>query len=65
MSGETQYGFDWGPMVVERLAHIPGRGYCISIRGRKDHKGQEIQVLVSEKGFAVTAYPIRRAKVRP
>lgn len=61
----TQYGFSWGPVVVERIAHIDGRGYCISVRGRDDYKGQEIQVLVSEKGQRVTAYPVRGAKVRP
>lgn len=64
MSGQTQYGFDWGPIVVERVAHIEGRGYCISIRGRHDYEGPEIQVLVSEKGRSVTAYPIRGAKVK-
>jgi hypothetical protein len=64
MSALTRYGFDWGPVVVERVAHIPGRGYCISIRGRHDYTGQEIQVLVSEKGRRVTAYPIRGAKAK-
>jgi hypothetical protein len=64
MSGATQYGFDWGPMVVERVAHIEGRGYCVSIRGRRDYKGPEIQVLVSEKGRSVTAYPLRNARVK-
>ena len=64
MSGTTQYGFDWGPLVVERVAHIEGRGYCVSIRGRKEHGGPEIQVLVSEKGRRVTAYPRNGARVR-
>ena len=64
MSGETQYGFNWGPVVVERVAHVEGRGYCISIRGSEGYEGQEIQVLVSEKGKRVTAYPIRGARVR-
>ncbi len=60
----TQFGFTWGPCVVERVAHIEGRGYCISIRGRDDRAGQEVQVLVSERGRVVTAYPMRGAKVR-
>ncbi len=65
MSGSTQYGFNWGPVVVERVAHIEGRGYCISIRSSEDYSGQEVQVLVSEKGRRVTAYPLRGAGVRP
>ena len=63
MSGETQYGFDWGPVVVERVAHIEGRGYVVSVRSRKDYSGPEVQVLVSEKGQRVTAYPLRKARV--
>lgn len=59
------FGFAWGPVVVERIAHIEGRGYCISVRGSDRYDGPEIQVLVSEKGKAVTAYPIRGAKVKP
>ena len=64
MSGETQYGFHWGPVIVERVAHIEGRGYVVSVRSREDYSGPEIQVLVSEKGRNVTAYPLRKAKVR-
>ena len=64
MSVITQYGFEWGPLVVERVAHIEGRGYCVSIRGRADYSGPEIQVLVSEKGRRVTAYPLRGAKTK-
>lgn len=59
----NKYGFDWGPMTVERMAHIEGRGYVVSIRGPKGHDGPEVQVLVSEKGRAITAYPLRDAKV--
>lgn len=60
--GITQYGFDWGPMSVERVAHIEGRGYVVSIRGPKEYSGPEVQVLVSEKGRCITAFPIRGAK---
>lgn len=60
----SQYGFRWGPMLVERVAHIEGRGYVVSIRSRDDYSGPEIQVLVSEKGRRVTAYPLRGARVR-
>ena len=61
--GQTQYGFDWGPVVVERIAHIEGRGYCVTVKTAKPG-GPEVQVLVSEKGRRVTAYPIHGARVR-
>ena len=62
---QSRYGFSWGPVVVERVAHVEGRGYCISVRGERWPGGPEIQILVSEKGKAVTAYPLRGAKVKP
>ena len=46
-----RYGFRWGPMVVERTAHIPGRGYCLTIRTER----QSMQVYVSEKGQKLRA----------
>jgi hypothetical protein len=64
-SSLTQYGFEWGPMIVKRLAYIPERGYCIEIHGPKGYNGPQIQVLVSEKGHAITAFPINGAKVQP
>jgi hypothetical protein len=53
--GPTQYGFDWGPMQVERLAHVEGRGYALMIRT----KDCELQVYVTEKGKKIKSYPIR------
>jgi hypothetical protein len=61
MSGHTTYGFVWGPMEVQRVAHIEGRGYCVEVKGSG---GQSVQVLVSEKGRRVTAYPVNGAKCR-
>lgn len=63
--GVTQYGFDWGPVRVERVAHIPGRGYVVSVMGPKSHGGPEVQVYVSEKGVSVRAYPLRGARGSP
>lgn len=48
----TDYGFDWGPMRVERIAHISGRGYTVSVKAAAG----EIQVYVSERGRKVEAY---------
>lgn len=59
---ETQYGFDWGPLSVERVAHIEGRGYVVSVRGPRGYSGPEVQVYVSEAGRVVRAYPLRGAK---
>jgi hypothetical protein len=51
----TQYGFEWGPLCVERVAHIEGRGYVVEIRPRGSHK-KAVQVYVSEKGRSVSAH---------
>lgn len=59
----TQYGFEWGPLVVERVAHIEGRGYVVSIQGPRGYDGPHVQVLVSEKGRSITAFPLGGAKV--
>lgn len=52
----TRYGFEWGPLAVERLAHIEDRGYVIGIK--TEH--QTIQIYVSEKGRKIKAYPVRK-----
>jgi hypothetical protein len=49
-------------MIVERMAHIDGRGYVVSIRSTELHTGPEVQVYVSEKGRSVRAFPLRGAK---
>lgn len=62
----TRYGFEWGPMLVERIGHIPGRGYALHIRTPYG----SMQIGVSDKGMNVTAhewqrgiYPIKRDEV--
>lgn len=55
----NRYGFDWGPLHVERLAHVEGRGYALRIY--TDH--DEVQVYVTEKGRKVQAYS-RAGKAR-
>ena len=59
--GDTDFGFCWGPMLVERLAHIKDRGYCVQIR--TEH--QILQVYVSEKGRKITAMPVIRTQKSP
>lgn len=51
----TKFGFEWGPMKVERLAHIEGRGYVVAVT--TEH--MTVQVYVSEKGRNVVAYEPR------
>lgn len=48
------YGFRWGPMVVERLAHIDKRGYVLNIK--TEH--QSMQVYITEKGRKIEAMPV-------
>ena len=52
ISGSTDYGFRWGPMLVERACHIEGRGYSIQIQ--TEHK--VMQIYVSEAGRVIRAY---------
>jgi hypothetical protein len=49
------YGFDWGPMKVERLAHISGRGYVLRIS--TEHT--QMQVHITEKGRKIAPFPAR------
>ena len=50
-----KYGFRWGPLVVERTAHIEGRGYVVTVRTERE----SVQVFVSEKGRNLRTYPVR------
>jgi hypothetical protein len=59
-----EYGFRWGPMVVDRVAHIDGRGYVVSVRSSAGYDGPEVQVFVSEKGRRVKARALRGARVK-
>ncbi len=60
----TKYGFQWGPVVVERVAHIEGRGYVVSVRSSDDYDGPEVQVIVSDKGRKMTVRALRGARVK-
>lgn len=52
-----RYGFRWGPMVVERIAHIEGRGYALNIKTAH----QSMQVYISEAGRVIRAEEPRDA----
>jgi hypothetical protein len=54
--GSTRYGFAWGPMTVERLAHIEGRGYALEIKTGSC----SMQVYVSEKGRVIAPEDVRK-----
>lgn len=49
-----RYGFRWGPMVVERLVHIEGRGYVLRIKTEY----QDLQIYVTEKGRKIKPMPV-------
>lgn len=51
-----RYGFEWGPFVVERLAHIEGRGWVLMVRTTS---GKEMEIHASEKGRELRAMPVR------
>lgn len=50
--GDTDYGFQWGPMEVTRITYLVGRGRVLKIR--TEH--QELEVFVSEKGRNIRVY---------
>jgi hypothetical protein len=53
----TEYGFKWGPIVVERTCHVEGVGYVLEIRTNY----KVMQVNISEKGRKITPMPVRQA----
>ncbi len=52
-SGLTDYGFRWGPILVERLIHVEGKGYSLEVR---TDAGQLVQIGVSEHGRKVRVF---------
>ena len=50
----TSFGFDWGPMKVERAAHIEGRGYVLMVK--TEHA--RLEVFVTEAGRKIKTYPL-------
>lgn len=51
---QTQYGFNWGPMVVERLAADDRIGWVLIVRERDPRPGygvpRQYQIRMSPKG---------------
>lgn len=45
------YGFDWGPLRVVRLGHVPGRGYWLHVS--TPHRSLEIRA--SDAGLRLVA----------
>ena len=54
----TPFGFMWGPMVVERLAHIEGRGRVLEIRTND----VRLQIHVTEKGKKINVHQLPRRR---
>lgn len=50
----SEFGFEWGPMMVERWAHIEGRGRVVAITA----PGRKLQVYVSEQGRSVRVFDV-------
>jgi hypothetical protein len=44
----TQYGFNYGPMIVERLAHDDKLGWVLLIRS--EDREHELEIRVTPKG---------------
>ena len=59
---DGRYGFAWGPVIVERTAHIDGRGYVVTVRTPGSYE-PSVQVYVSEKGRVMRVYPRGKVEV--
>lgn len=57
----TQYGFEWGPMTVERLMHDDRYGWCLVVKAA----GKEMIVRASPKGTRLSVEVPKGAKVYP
>jgi hypothetical protein len=60
---ESRYGFAWGPLVVERVAHIEGRGYSVQVRPRGKYE-PAVEVFVSEQGRSWSVWPRGKVNVK-
>ena len=54
MSGSKPYGFDWGPLSVERLVHVEGRGRVLEVK--TEHR--TLQVYCSEAGRSLRVFRV-------
>lgn len=45
-----RYGFEWGPVRVVRLAHVPGRGWWLVVQTKHD----EMTIRVSHGGNRIS-----------
>ncbi len=48
----SEYGFEWGPLEVRRVAHIEGRAYVLVV----DTGFELLEIYVSEKGRKIRAF---------
>jgi hypothetical protein len=53
---DTQYGFVWGNMEVERFTHIEGRGRTLSVRATGKPVQDGLQVYLSEGGRSLRVW---------
>lgn len=63
IDGDTQYGFKWGPVAVERLAEFPRSGGQCKVMGLYRVKGptradmeQVLEIYVSPTGRSVRVF---------
>lgn len=54
----TQYGFEWGPMVVERLMHDDRYGWCLVIKAAWTAVPGRAACVSSGKEIIVRASPM-------
>lgn len=62
---ETRYGFDWGPMTVERVASDPKWGVVVLVKPSGGDYDDAVYVRVSPKGRSITVQGYTPARVTP
>lgn len=55
---ETQYGFAWGPMLVERIHASSALGVAVEITTPTGNKRNRLYIRVSPKGQRIIVMPI-------
>jgi ribosomal protein S19 len=61
VSGYTEYGFEWGPMKVERTASLPEGRVVLTVR--TDHR--ELTIYASRTGRSLRVFDGNRYELKP
>lgn len=61
MSCHTDFGFEWGPLAVERTSSLPGGGVVLTVK--TDHR--ELTIYASRTGRSLHVFEGNRTELVP